>query len=177
MGTIVHPLPTTVSVAISQSHAPPRPYSRCSTNASTQKDLHILGSPIHTPRVLVSLRLSLCVLAAMAVWLVTGLARAEAPQCDARGAITFAPNPTLEEPNASVDVGDTDDCSGKTNTDVALHHGQGSSSASAQDDAPQASPTRLLSVHEATPTGTTPPTLVASFVSRNERDRLDRPPR
>ncbi|WP_394832914.1 hypothetical protein LVJ94_41075 [Pendulispora rubella] len=33
-----------------------------------------------------------------------------APQCDQRGATTFAPTPTLDAPNASIDLGDADDC-------------------------------------------------------------------
>ncbi|WP_394843457.1 hypothetical protein LZC95_41220 [Pendulispora brunnea] len=33
-----------------------------------------------------------------------------APQCDQRGATTFAPTPTLDAPNASIDLGEADDC-------------------------------------------------------------------
>ncbi|WP_394826148.1 hypothetical protein [Pendulispora albinea] len=36
-------------------------------------------------------------------------AGSSAPQCDQRGATTFAPTPTLDPPNASIDVGDADD--------------------------------------------------------------------
>jgi hypothetical protein len=139
--------------------------------------LHIQRVPIHTPGVSYCLRLSLCVLAALAVWLLTGSARAAAPQCDARGATTFAPNPTLEEPNASVDIGQADDCSGASTDDLAYRHGRSSSASSAQEEAPQSAPPRILVVHRATPTGISPQTSVAATLSRNERDRLERPPR
>lgn len=51
-----------------------------------------------------ALRLFLSALAATVVWLVAAPAWASAPQCDARGASTFAPNPKLEEQNASLDA-------------------------------------------------------------------------
>jgi len=45
------------------------------------------------------------VLAVLVVWLVPRVAQAAAPLCDDRGAITFAPPPTLDAQSASVDVG------------------------------------------------------------------------
>lgn len=48
------------------------------------------------------LRFLIALSAATLVWLVSASAFAAAPQCDERGAITFAPNPRLEEPNASL---------------------------------------------------------------------------
>lgn len=49
-------------------------------------------------------------LAAACALLVAAPALAAAPQCDARGAITFAPPPRLDEPNASIDLGPAADC-------------------------------------------------------------------
>lgn len=56
----------------------------------------------------VVLRVVVALAAAAMVWLVAGEARAAAPQCDARGATTFAKNPTLQEPLVSIDVGMND---------------------------------------------------------------------
>lgn len=43
---------------------------------------------------------------AIFVWLLASPAHAAAPQCDTRGATTFAPAPTLQAPMTSIDVGD-----------------------------------------------------------------------
>ena len=43
---------------------------------------------------------------ALFVWLLATPARAAAPQCDTRGATTFAPAPTLQAPSTSIDIGD-----------------------------------------------------------------------
>ena len=45
-------------------------------------------------------------LCALFVWLLATPARAAAPQCDTRGATTFAPAPTLQAPSTSIDIGD-----------------------------------------------------------------------
>ena len=117
-------------------------------------------------------------LAATFVWLLAPSARAAAPLCDSRGAITFAPPPTLEEPNASVDVGDADDCSGPTQQDVALEHGQHGPGAqsSAEDGAralvaasPVILPASFADVLEDAELTFVPPSGVSS--------RVDRPPR
>jgi len=124
------------------------------------------------------LRIAVSLLAATFVWLLAPSARAAAPLCDSRGAITFAPPPTLEEPNASIDVGDADDCGGSSRTDVALQHGQRgpSSQTSAEDGAralvassPVILPASCADVLEDVQTTFVPPSGVAS--------RLDRPPR
>ena len=123
-------------------------------------------------------RIAVSLLAATFVWLLAPSAHAAAPLCDARGAITFAPPPTLEEPNVSIDVGDADDCSGATQTDVALDHGQHGPSAqtSAEDGAralvatsPVILPASFADVLEVAETMFVPPNGVTS--------RLDRPPR
>jgi len=125
------------------------------------------------------LRIAVSLFAATLVWLFAEKhALAAAPLCDSRGAITFAPPPTLEEPNASIDVGDADDCSGPSQQDVALEHGQHGSTAqsSAEDGAralvassPVILPAALADVLEEAATTFVPPSGVSS--------RLDRPPR
>jgi hypothetical protein len=61
------------------------------------------------------LRLLLTLSTLLVVWLVTGTgtasAASQAPQCDPRGATTFAPPPQLQEPDSSLDiVVNDDDC-------------------------------------------------------------------
>ena len=124
-------------------------------------------------------RIAASLLAVTLVWLLSEKhALAAAPLCDARGAITFAPPPTLEEPNASIDVGDADDCGGSTQTDVTLDHGQrGPSAQTSADDgaralvatSPVILPAAIADVLEDAETTFVPPSGVAS--------RLDRPPR
>ena len=64
-----------------------------------------------------ALRATVSVLATLAMWLVASPAfagedaatgRSAAPQCDTRGATTFAPAPTLNPPQASIDTTDTE---------------------------------------------------------------------
>jgi hypothetical protein len=70
-------------------------------------------------------RLVYVVLAALAVWLVALPASAAAPICDDRGASGFAPAPTLDTPNASVDIGMTPDpCAFHLERDVSFHQGR-----------------------------------------------------
>jgi hypothetical protein len=123
-------------------------------------------------------RIAASLLAATFVWLLAPSAHAAAPLCDSRGAITFAPPPTLEEPNASIDVGDADDCGGSSQTDVALEHGQHGSNAqaSAEDGAralaatsPVILPASFSAAIQDAETTFVPPNGVSS--------RLDRPPR
>jgi hypothetical protein len=51
------------------------------------------------------LKHALFVATALVAWLVAMPARAEAPMCDPRGAVTFAPAPQLPAPTTSIDVG------------------------------------------------------------------------
>ena len=76
--------------------------------------------------------------AAAMVWLVAGQARAAAPQCDERGATTFAKNPTLQEPNVSIDVGMNDCADADASDDGAYDHGRGSLPETGGHDAPPA---------------------------------------
>lgn len=54
-------------------------------------------------------RIAFAVLAATLVWFAASDAHAAAPQCDERGATTFAKNPLLDATTASIDIGE--DCS------------------------------------------------------------------
>ena len=83
-------------------------------------------------------RIALAFAAAALVWLVAGQARAAAPQCDERGATTFAKNPTLQEPNVTVDVGMNDCVAADTWDDGAYDHGHGSLPEPGSHDAPPA---------------------------------------
>ncbi len=112
----------------------------------------------------------------MLVWLVAGSARADAPQCDSRGAITFAPNPTLEEPNASVDIGQADDCSTSTPLD-ALSHGRTPSTFDIGTEAARTSLTNALMILPATPTGVVCSAPIIGASLEGARNRVDRPPR
>jgi hypothetical protein len=125
----------------------------------------------------VFVRVILPLLAAAVVWLVAGSARAAAPQCDIRGAITFAPNPTLEEPNTSMDVGQADDCGAKTVTDLAYNHGRSPTGVDSADDLSRVALARVVAILDAAPSGTLTSDAPAPLVSRAERDRLERPPR
>ncbi len=87
-----------------------------------------------------TLRLIVSTIAALALWLVAspafageeGTGRSAAPQCDTRGATTFAPAPTLDPPQASIDVGDDDA------TCVALTAVESFRNGAPHDDAPPA---------------------------------------
>ena len=56
-----------------------------------------------------ALRLAVSLVAMLVVWTTASVARADAPQCDRRCAVTFAESPALQIRNVSVDVGDADD--------------------------------------------------------------------
>ena len=67
----------------------------------------------------------LVVLAALAVWLVARPARAAAPLCDDRGASSLAPAPTLDTPNASIDIGmGPEPCQVQVELDASFHQGR-----------------------------------------------------
>jgi hypothetical protein len=103
-------------------------------------------------------------------------ALAEAPQCDARGAITFAKPPRLEERNAtSIDAEAAPSCLDILLSNEAYEHGRAPQvePSSSYDALPSAYVARLPEVWRDAPA----PALVEIFVSRSERDRLERPPR
>jgi hypothetical protein len=119
----------------------------------------------------------LMVLAALAVWLVAWPAVAAAPICDSRGASALAPAPTLDTPDASIDVSKGPDaCVDMLERDDGFHQGRAPkplpSSASA-DLLPVAGNARMA-----------PPSVTFHPVERDTRrcksmvrDRLERPPR
>lgn len=86
----------------------------------------------------VVLRVVVAFAAAAMVWLVAGQARAAAPQCDARGATTFAKNPTLQEPLISFDVGTSDCVAASTSDEHAYDHDHGALPGAGGHDAPPA---------------------------------------
>jgi hypothetical protein len=144
--------------------------------AHTKYIAHWRGVDPHSTGLNRRLRFTISLLAAALVWLASGSARADAPQCDSRGAITFAPNPTLEEPNTSMDVGQPDDCSAKT-VELAYQHGRSPSAIDTTPQASQALAPAVLTILPATPTAEVAATDWASIRSRIERDRVERPPR
>jgi hypothetical protein len=123
------------------------------------------------------LRIIVSLFAATIVWLVAGSARANAPLCDARGATMFAPNPTLEEPNTSIDVGQIDDCASAQANDPACDHGRGTTATSSTGEAARALLPATLTILPATPTDALANANGAPLPSRLDRDRVERPPR
>ena len=116
-------------------------------------------------------------LAATFVWLLAPSARAAAPQCDSRGAITFAPNPTLEEPNASVDVGQADDCSGATADDLGYDHGRAPTSADSGSEGVRALVAKSPTILPASASDVLEEAASTFVPPSGVRARVDRPPR
>ena len=70
-------------------------------------------------------RTTLVAFAALAVWLVARPASAAAPICDDRGASAFAPSPTLDPQDASVDLGmSPEGCLDGASRDASFHQGR-----------------------------------------------------
>ncbi len=68
---------------------------------------------------------------AVGAWLMVtpAFAAGSAPFCDDRGAIMFAPTPTLQVPAASIDVGErSDDCFAEVRGDRAVQQGRSGTS-------------------------------------------------
>jgi hypothetical protein len=109
------------------------------------------------------------------VWLVAAPAFASAPQCDERGAITFAPNPKLEEPVSSLEVVATE-CPHAIDTNVGYEQGRSGEidldfSVCPATVPPGAKlPARDFMIQAAARAGDAP-------IANPSRDRLDRPPR
>ncbi|CAN5331027.1 hypothetical protein BH09MYX1_BH09MYX1_32290 [soil metagenome] len=73
-----------------------------------------------------ALRIAFAVLAATIVWLAAREAHAAAPQCDERGATTFAKSPLLEVSNASIDIGEDCNIPVPKVDDLSYEDGRGS---------------------------------------------------
>ena len=118
---------------------------------------------------------------AIAVWLIALPAFAgtsAAPQCDSRGATTFAPAPTLQAPLASIDVGPDDDaaeCAAQALL-AAYHRGDGSSSRTASDG-PEATIPRAAIIVPAVSTGELPRAESVGRALSGVARTLERPPR
>jgi len=126
------------------------------------------------------LRIALSITAAAAVllWLGVRSARADAPQCDSRGAITFAPNPVLDIPNASLDVGQPDDCDGSSMDSRAYQDGRAPTGIDATDALVRAaSLPHVLCILPATPTATVDYAASLGGEASGTRRSIERPPR
>ena len=124
----------------------------------------------------------LIALAALAVWLVAWPAAAAAPICDSRGASALAPAPTLDTPDASIDIGASDvgmgpeACVVMMDRDDSFHQGR------APKPLPSPAGADLLPVDGqvlVTPRGFTFRSVEIDARARKSRapDRLERPPR
>ncbi len=122
------------------------------------------------------IRILVSLLAATFVWLLAPSARAAAPLCDSRGAITFAPNPTLEEPNSSVDVAE-DDCSGAGAAQLAYEHGRSPTAADATSDSARALVAKSPTILPASPSDVLEDPATTFVPPSGVRSRVDRPPR
>jgi hypothetical protein len=139
--------------------------------------LPLLTIQTHTlVKVYARIALSFLAAAATLLWLVGGTARAAAPQCDPRGAITFAPNPVLEEPTASIDAGANDDCSSRLN-ERAYDHAPVPFAVSGEPTSHGAALPVGLSILPATPTAAAARDIVTPPVSTSVAFRVERPPR
>lgn len=121
------------------------------------------------------LRWVLPLLAGALVVLSASSALAEAPQCDARGAITFAKPPRLEERNTSIDVASAPCALEVLLSNEAYEHGRAPQiePSSSFDALPGAFVLAPPEVWREAPA----PEPVLALVSRAERDRVERPPR
>ncbi len=123
------------------------------------------------------IRILVSLLAATFVWLLApSSARAAAPLCDSRGAITFAPNPTLEEPNSSVDVAQ-DDCNGAGADQLGYEHGRTPTAIDAASDNVRALVAKSPTILPASPSDVLEDPATTFVPPSGVRSRVDRPPR
>jgi hypothetical protein len=122
------------------------------------------------------IRIFVSLLAATFVWLLAPQARAAAPLCDARGAIMFAPNPTLEEPNSSVDVGQ-EDCDGSGADQQSYDHGRSPTAVDSASESVRALVAKSPTILPATPSDVLEDAATTFVPPSGVRSRVDRPPR
>jgi hypothetical protein len=118
----------------------------------------------------------LAIAAALVVWLVASPARAAlAPQCDARGAITFAPPPQLQPPLESIDQGDV----GLTCEErLALEGGVEQGNAPIPTTSPEPALGGALPAISPAAAEACPPRAIETIaVPRGRATRIERPPR
>lgn len=114
----------------------------------------------------------------MVAWLVVKPAQAAAPRCDPRGAITFAPPPQLQDPDASIDIG-VDGCGAVTPLEDRLVAPGGS----APEDAPPTFHSSAAAATHAVPAIDPPvvrllgPPHEVTGGSAGVRNTIERPPR
>jgi hypothetical protein len=111
---------------------------------------------------------------ATVIWLFAPSARAAAPRCDIRAAITFGATPTLETPNSSIDVGEND-CTPPSPLD-ALSSGR-SQTELVFSAAPDLTLTSTDAIAPAASEGTLAHLVESSAAPTGIRSSLDRPPR
>jgi hypothetical protein len=122
-------------------------------------------------------RTSLVAFAALAVWLVAWPASAAAPLCDDRAASGFAPPPTLDPQDASVDIGmSPDTCPDGVERDASYHQGR------TPDPLPSPTFASMLPVDarvDVLGCDAERASLVSALAAARAgaRDRLERPPR
>ncbi len=121
------------------------------------------------------LRFLIALSAATGVWLVSASALAAAPQCDERGAITFAPNPKLEEPNSSLAPVDTE-CASQEHLLFNYEQNQTGSIDLEFKTTPAMLPS-VISIDGFDGDRLTSDSGVLLTPMSADRDRLDRPPR
>ena len=123
------------------------------------------------------LRTVIVVLVALATWLVTSPARAEAPMCDPRGATTFAPAPLLDTSDDAVGVTEegNSECSPALNLD-AFKQGR-TSSPDPWQAIPEATLSRGPRVTKAPRAIFVQPNGGEFSLPRGVRNTIERPPR
>jgi hypothetical protein len=128
------------------------------------------------------LRIVITVVVAFAAWLVTSPARADvvrslsAPQCDARGATTFAPTPHLETPLVSLDMGvQDDDCF--PHMDLETYRQGRAPSPDPSQAVPETTLSPGLRVSAAAPSAMANPPRYVFVASRGVIGAIERPPR
>jgi hypothetical protein len=124
---------------------------------------------------LVSLAKRLLIAAlATVIWLFAPSARAAAPRCDIRAAITFGAAPTLDTPVSSIDIGEND-CTPPSPLD-ALAQGR-SQTQLVFSAVPDLALTSTDSVAPAAEVGALARPIESSTAPSGARSSLDRPPR
>jgi hypothetical protein len=124
-----------------------------------------------------ALRPVFALLATLAVWLVASPAFAAAPMCDDRGASGMAPAPTLDTPNASVDIGmNPDTCSLHVERDASYHEGRAPQPLPSPHGADLLPADHAVTLH-VLPSGSTARESAVDAARSGIPSRLERPPR
>ena len=112
----------------------------------------------------------------LVAWLVARPAEAAAPLCDDRGASALAPSPSLDIPNASLNVGDHSDCDSEGARDKTYQRGQNPHRCACAAHVDGALPTTMPRVPVVSRELTVAPE-VCGVERAGVRGSLERPPR